>query len=336
MVGAGINRGVCVMSNVQKMGWVYFAGFIFVVASGLYPPFQDEHGRQFGLFTLQEFELGDINLEAAARYEHTDVGAQSIGVDRNFNAFSAALGASYEFTPNVRVGANIVRAERAPSAEELFSNGPHIATQSFEIGDPTLATEKSWGGEIYARAERGPFEFSASVFANKFDDFIYEAETGDEQDELPVFQYFQRDATYWGFEASASARLFETAGIRFVADGVADYVRATIDEAGPVPRIPPFRLLGGLEAQSANIDGRIEAEWVDRQDRAAAFENPTDGHTLVNASIAWRPLGRANPTSVILSANNIFDVDARRHASFTKDFVPLAGRDLRVSARFSF
>jgi iron complex outermembrane receptor protein len=39
---------------------------------------------------------------------------------------------------------------------------------------------------------------------------------------------------------------------------------------------------------------------------------------------------------LILSANNIFDVDARRHASFTKDFVPLAGRDLRASARFSF
>jgi iron complex outermembrane receptor protein len=68
----------------------------------------------------------------------------------------------------------------------------------------------------------------------------------------------------------------------------------------------------------------------------AAFESPTDGHTLVNASLSWRPWGQERETTLILSANNIFDVDARRHASFTKDFVPLAGRDLRVSARISF
>jgi iron complex outermembrane receptor protein len=38
----------------------------------------------------------------------------------------------------------------------------------------------------------------------------------------------------------------------------------------------------------------------------------------------------------VLSASNIFDVDARHHASFTKAFVPMAGRDIRLSARFSF
>jgi iron complex outermembrane receptor protein len=68
----------------------------------------------------------------------------------------------------------------------------------------------------------------------------------------------------------------------------------------------------------------------------AVFETPTGGFTFVNASLTWRPWGRRNPTSLILSANNILDVDARRHASFTKDFVPLAGRDFRLSARISF
>jgi len=116
-----------------------------------------------------------------------------------------------------------------------------------------------------------------------------------------------------------------------------DYVRATVrDGGGPVPRIPPFRLLGGLEAQSSNVDGRVEVEWVDDQERVAAFENRTDGHTLINASIAWRPWGREREAAILLSANNIFDVDARRHASFTKDFVPLSGRDIRLSARLSF
>ena len=51
------------MSNVQKMGWLYFAGFIVVLLSGLYPPFQDSEGRQFGLFTL---DLYDHSLHLAS------------------------------------------------------------------------------------------------------------------------------------------------------------------------------------------------------------------------------------------------------------------------------
>ena len=92
----------------------------------------------------------------------------------------------------------------------------------------------------------------------------------------------------------------------------------------------------GLEGQSEAIDGRVEVEWVDDQTRVADFESPTDGHTLVNASVAWRPWGKQRETSLVLSASNIFDVDARRHASFTKGFVPMSGRDIRLSARLSF
>jgi iron complex outermembrane recepter protein len=151
-----------------------------------------------------------------------------------------------------------------------------------------------------------------------------------------VFRSFQQNATYYGFEAEASAELFRTGQVRFVGDLVADHVRATVKGAGPVPRIPPFRLLGGLEAQTDRLDGRVEIEWVADQRRVADFEEPTNGHTLVNASLAWRPWGKSNETTVVLSANNIFDVDARRQASFTKGFVPMAGRDVRLSTRLSF
>ncbi len=292
---------------------------------------------QIGLFTLQELDLGKLGLEAAARFEHTDVRSRDAGVSRNFNAFTVAAGASYELARRVKIGANVSRAERAPAAEELFSNGPHVATQAFEIGDPTLAKEKSIGAELYARAETDDYKLGATLFANWFDDYIFQTDIGEEEDGLPVFQYFQRDARYVGFELEASATLHRSDRLRIVGDLVTDYVRATIrDEGGPVPRIPPLRVLAGLEAQSESIDGRVEVEWVDDQDRVAAFENRTDGHTLVNASLAWRPFGKTNGTTLLLSANNIFDVDARRHASFTKDFVPLAGRDIRVSLRATF
>ena len=315
-------------------GQFFVRDFVAIGAEAFVPP---NETSQIGVFTLQEFDIGKLGLEAAARYERTEVSSDEVGVERSFNAFSGAVGASYEISPRIKAGVNVSRAERAPAAEELFSNGPHVATQAFEIGDPTLSKEKSWGAEAFVRAQTPGYKFSLSVFANWFDDYIFQANTGEEEDELPVFQYFQRDARYYGFEVEASATLFEAGGFRFVADGVADYVRATIKGGGPVPRIPPLRLLGGIEAQSDTLDGRVEVEWVDDQERVASFENRTDGHTLVNASIAWQPWAKSrNNTTFLLSANNIFDVDARRHASFTGGFVPLAGRDIRVSARVTF
>jgi iron complex outermembrane receptor protein len=313
-------------------GMQYFSrDFAAVGAEAFVPPNQTE---QLGVFTLQEVSFGPIGFEAAARYEHTKVGSKRIGIERSFDAFSGALGASYDFTPTLKAGVNVSHAQRAPAAEELFSNGPHIATQAFEIGNPMLRKEKSWGAEAYLRGEARGVRFGVSLFGNRFDNYIFEAETGEEEDGLPVFEYLQRDATYWGFEAEVTAPLFEAGGFKFVADGVADYVRATIKGRGPVPRIPPLRILGGIEAQTKAIDARLEAEWIDEQDRVAPLEDVTDGFTLVNASLAWRPWGTASRT-IILSANNIFDVDARRHASFTAEYVPLPGRDIRISARFS-
>lgn len=77
-----------------------------------------------------------------------------------------------------------------------------------------------------------------------------------------------------------------------------------------------------------------EVERVFKQDRIADFETPTPGYTLVNASVSLKPFANNSRTSLLFSANNIFDVVARRHSSFLKDFAPLAGRDIRVSLRF--
>ena len=328
------------LAQRERSGWSGASGvqyfrrdFEAIGAEAFVPPNKTD---QFGLFTLQELDLGVLGLEGAARFERTNVRSSTVDVRRRFNAFSLAGGVNYEIAPRAKIGFNLSRTTRAPSAEELFSNGPHIATQAFELGDPNLRKERSLGGELYFRWDRPTYNISATAFLNRFNNFIFEAETGEEIDELPVFQYLQRDATYRGVEVEASARLGEVRGVRLVADVVGDYVRASIKGGGPVPRIPPLRLLGGLEAQSKFWDARAEVEWIDDQTRVAAFETPTDGFTRVNASLVWHPWGKRNETSLILSANNLFDVEARRHASFTKDFVPLAGRDIRVSARFSF
>jgi iron complex outermembrane receptor protein len=298
--------------------------------------------RQFGLFALESLDLGSFRAEVGGRFEHQENEAEAdadLGnpaISRRFDLFSGSVGASYGIAEGLRAGVNLSRTARAPSGEELFANGPHAGTQAFEIGDPDLEVERSWGLEGTLRLERDAYSFSVAVFHSWFDNYIYQAQTGAEQGGLPVFETLQSGARYFGAEFEASARVATIGGYTLNLDAVADYVEATVDNAGPAPRIPPLRLLGGVELQSDQLTGRIEAEHAFRQDRTALNETPTEGFTLINASINWHPVIERPDIRLTLSANNIFDVDARRHASFLKDFAPLPGRDIRATLHLSF
>jgi iron complex outermembrane recepter protein len=292
--------------------------------------------KQFGLFTLQEFTAGNLDAEVALRFDTAQLRADILGINRSFNNASAAFGVGYHIG-DLKVGANLSRTGRAPAVEELFSNGPHIATQAFEVGDPLLKSERAWNGELYARYDTANTAFNLTLYTNRFDNFIYEAETGNVEDALPVFQYFQNDAKVWGVEFQGSQNVARFGDVDLKVDAVADYTRAKISGgAGNVPRIPPLRVLGGVELNGTRLDLRGEVEWSDAQTKTAPFETATDGFTLVNATATWRPFGSDRNVALIASANNIFDVVARRSASFTKDFVPMSGRDFRLSARISF
>lgn len=291
---------------------------------------------QVALFTLQEYGTGAFQIEAAARAEFTTVEAQTLRIERDYDTFSGALGLVYQGIEGVRIGLNGSRAERAPAAEELFANGPHIATQAFEIGDADLTTERAWGLEAYVRGSIGAGTFNLTAYRQWFDNYIFLEETGAEEDDLPVFQYLQQDADFWGFEAELNYPIIDGEGFRLLTDLRASYTEAELTDGTAVPRIPPLALLGALEAQTDAFDLRGEVQWFDGQDRVTAFETPTESFTLVNALAAWRPFAANRNVTVLVAADNIFDVNGRRHASFTKDFVPLLGRNFRASVRLSF
>ena len=298
--------------------------------------------QQYGLFTTQSLDMGALRAEAGARVERSIVSATADAIignpdlRRQFTSLSGSLGASYELVKGWRIGLNGSYTQRAPSAEELFPNGPHAGTQAFEIGDPTFGKEKSTGIEATLRGKGEGYSLSASLYYSRFKGFIFDTQTGVIQNGLPVYQFAQAGARQYGAEIEASVKLATIGDFTVNLDGVGDFTRASIKGGGPLPRIPALRLLGGLEAQSDAITGRIEVEWVDGQNRIAAFETPTKGYTMVNSSVSVKPFGADSKFNLILSANNIFDVDARRHASFLKDYAPLAGRDIRIGLRFAF
>lgn len=341
----------------NKGGWQgvsgvqYFNRIFTVVGDEAFLPKNETN--QTGFFTLQQIDLGAFKAEGGLRYELTDVAARTPLDDlrffagkRHFGALSGSIGGSYGISDAVRFGLNLSRTERAPSAEELFANGGHAGTQAYELGSPDFRLEESWGLEATVHVHGEGFSFDASAYYDWFSNYISEnqvdqaiceaaAAPSGRAVEFPCFQYAQADARYYGFEVEGSVMLAKIGNYRINADALGDYVHATIVDLSPVPRIPPMRVLSGLEAQSDRLSGRVEVEHVFDQNRIAAFETPTNDYTMVNASVSISPFGGDNKTTLTVSANNIFDVDARRHASFLKDFAPLAGRDIRATVRFS-
>ena len=290
-----------------------------------------------GLFTLQSVKFGPgFEIEGALRYEHASLTAQSIGYRRDWNLWSGAGGLSWSPLPGLKIGANYTRGARAPAPEELLSDGAHIATQSYEFGDPGFAVERSDGYEAYVHFKDERTDLSLTAYRTDFGSFIAALPSGEDIDGLPVFRYRQLPARFEGFEASLRREVLRWDAGSLEVEGAADYTRARLEDAGPVPRIPPLRLRGGLNLAIGALRISGEVEWNDRQDRIATFENPVPGFTLVNFSADWHPLGEDGPLTLMASATNLFDVSARRAASFTRDFVPLSGRDLRVTAKVSF
>jgi iron complex outermembrane receptor protein len=323
---------------IQNGGGVIGAQFISrdFQAIGAEAFVQPNETSQFALFTVQEFDLGGIQLEAAGRYENVDVSSDPLGVDRNFDLFSGALSAVIQTEGSVRFGLTGSRSERAPAGEELFADGPHIATQAFEIGNVNLDVENAWGLETFLRGDLGDISFGASVYYQSFDDFIFLSPTGGEEDDLPVFAYLQEDANFFGFEADLALPVVENEDFTVLTDLRASYVSADLQGDGNLPRIPPVSLLGALEAQFDRFDLRGEVQWFGAQDDVAAFETETDDFAFVNLYLSMRPLEN-NPNVVVqIAGENLFDVEGRRHSSFTKDFIPLPGRNLRMSVRLSF
>ena len=291
--------------------------------------------QQIGIYTFHAKEIGNIHLEGAARYENTQQENSVTNEDIDFDLFSVSVGGDVHLTDSVRLGGTAFRTERAPTTEELFSNGPHLATEQFEVGDATLDKEEAIGVEASFRyRENGRF-LTVNAFYTDYSDYIFETETGEEEDGLPVFQFVGEDASFKGFEVQGGTNITEIGRFTLKADALAEYVRAKTD-SGDLPRIPPFFVLTGIEADSERFNFRAELDYAAEQNKVETFEIPTDDYALVNLFATWRAPTGTQDVRLSLSVLNLLDDDARQHTSFLKDTVPLPGRNVRFSIASTF
>ena len=167
---------------------------------------------RIGFFTLQSLAIGGgFELEVAGRYDQSKLRSNEADYSRNFDLFAGALGASWKSPGGFSLGTNFVHGERAPSPEELLSDGIHVATQSFEKGDPALVIEKSNGFEAYARYSSTRVDLSLTGFLTDFDSYVAPLATGETIEDFPVYEYAgSRPGSKASRRPAASRRLLGT------------------------------------------------------------------------------------------------------------------------------
>jgi iron complex outermembrane recepter protein len=288
--------------------------------------------KQAGIFVYETYEQDRWGLEGGLRHDEVKLD-NLVNGQRDFETVNASFGGHMHLTDALFGGLSVTRTERAPTDIELFADGPHPATQQYEVGNGALTTETGVNLEASLRWEGSRAQIEGSVYRFAFNDFIFLDDTGTMQGGFPVFAYGQADATFTGAEISGGMNWGQVAGIDWSSDASLDFVRAAFDAGGDVPRIPPASVMIGLKGERGGMDGRIEAQYGAKQDRVSAFETPTDDYLVFNASLG---VDLTETVKLMLEGRNLTDESVRVHASPLKEIAPQPGRNFRVAVRAKF
>ncbi|MDZ7757042.1 TonB-dependent receptor [Rhodohalobacter sp.] len=308
-------------------------------------------------YTIQEADFGALHIEVGARFDAVltkpdrDNPDSRIGNirQRDFYSLASSATAIYNLGAGFSIGSTILHSFRAPSIEELYSQGPHIAAYSFEIGNPDLDPERGLGKELFVRYRRANANFELTGYHNGFDNYIYPRNTGRQNIFFPRlndYQYESVAAEIYGLEGMIEFQLSSTlsfnssasltVGRRDVSDEEMETGNFDSDTT-PLPMIPPFSFKTGLNYAKGPFQIGVNMRHSLKQDRLAEFESPTDSYTLLGGNAEYR-LTTSNGYlhTFSIQANNILDETYRNHLSRLKDVFPEPGRNFSLLYRLYF
>ncbi len=291
-----------------------------------------------GVFWLGERALNGFDLELGARIgylEHTP----SVSARTNFLSYAVSAGVLKPLSDNWQLGVIADYSSRAPVAEELYADGPHLVTQTFEQGNAELDSESALNLSATIQYTGRRWSATATGYYTQFYDFIYQRATAVIEEDLPVVEYRQDDAYFVGVDLEVAVTLAAWSDGEWVINGVFDAVDAALDIAGndALPRTPPTRYGAGFDVRWRAFSGSIDYLRVDAQNDVAELELNSGRYNDLSAYLGVeRPVTDRVLLSVFLHGKNLTNDEQRVHTSFIKDFAPAPGRTIETGLRLVF
>lgn len=301
---------------------------------------------QTGVFSIIQHKGEQLNLELGARYD--DIQYKSDLGDKHFSNYATSISASWTFEQGLRAYALFSRSERAPQELALYGNGEHHASSTFEQGNLNINKEISHDVQLGIGQAFTNHSWGVTGYLNHIKDYIYAASQDSNNDgiadrvdhdgnfdangELLSVRYANRDARFYGFEAQYKQKLQIADQHSLDMKLYADYVRAQFTESGNdnVPRITPpstginFTLPHGLWLAQADL------RHVFKQTHNAKLETKTSSYNQLNLMLTREINLKNSAIDAYFKVNNLFDTKAQEHSSFSKEYAPLAGRNLQL------
>jgi iron complex outermembrane receptor protein len=315
------------------------------VGEEAYVPMTDS--TEWGLFIVEDFHSGDWQYELGARVDWVERDPEAELVDKqDFTSVSLSAAALWRINGSWDLGVGLSSSQRAPSTEELFSNADavgdedlvtHAATGIIEVGHPGLDEETAINLDVNLSWSGASSWAQLSAFYNSFEDYIFLLNSDEEVDETPVYNYAQDDAEFYGVEFESSFRLAEIYNGELALGLNADVVVGEFDDAGDVPRLPPFRAGAKLSWTGDSLAAWVSVLDVADQDDPGEFETETEGYTRWDAGLEYRwSMPGERELLTYLKCQNIGDEEIRLSTSFLRNVAPQAGRSVSLGLRLLF
>ena len=297
------------------------------------------------VFLVEQKNFGPVTLSGGGRIEQVkrQPKAEFNLPQREFNLHSFSVGGLIPVANGYAVVTSLSTAQRAPTTEELYSNGPHESTLTFDIGNHQLKSEKSRNLELSLQKTSGLVHWKINAFVNKVDNYVFGEIDGlrvdEEGHEDPDGEFTQRfwkqaKATIRGGEAEISYNQF---GEGFSIRGFADTSRGTLSARGSLPLQPANRIGADLGYRSGPWRNTVSVLHAQKQDRLATSEtyvtpsftkvdlNVTYTHPYMNTQITW-----------FAQVKNLLNQDIRLATSVLKETVPQPMRGFIAGMRVNF
>ena len=294
-------------------------------------------------YVFEQLDLGRVQLSLGARIDRRTLSHDANGDlgleagERDWTAVSGNAGILLRPGAPSALVLNVGRGFRAPSAYELFADGVHEGTIRYEVGDPTLDTERALNTDLALRVASRKVQAELGVFANRVSGYIYPDPTGavDPESGFQVYQITQGDATLTGIEAAVQ---YHATAWLHLAGGV-DYTRGQNTSTDqPLAFIAPLRVSASARLEGDG-GGTIAAPWLEfevehnaKQTRLDPDDIAPDAYTLAGIGVG-ATVGRVE---VAAKVSNLFDVAYRPFLSRYKRYADEMGRNLTVRMGMEF
>lgn len=311
----------------------------------------------YGLFAVESLNVGRMTYELGARVEHQSIAPAGLKT-RDDLPVSGSASALWHIDPAQQLSLAFTQSQRAPQVQELYTNGVHHATRSFEIGDPNLSKEVSYNLDLGYRFKQSWMQAEFNLFHNWVSDYIYLAYTGElygepheehaEEGEasedhhhgegLPILATRQADATFKGFEGKLVFPLMENPYGFLDLTLFSDYTRGQFVNGQDVPRMPPLRY--GLQLDYAADDHwstHLRLTRGEAQDNAGVGETGTPGYLRLDLGAQYQLKAFEGAKMLVFAkATNLLDENIRNATSYLRNFAPEPGRAAQLGLRLSY